>query len=438
MKRAKRSVASVVWGISCAAITLPASAQPVASGPETAAPIVLAYAPYLTDVAKTNLDLVAQRANLTVAEAQIEIAKVFPDPSLAPGVLQYDVTRQGNPTEATLTLNVPLQIGGQRGARIAFARAGASAAQADLAEFVRNLRGDAANAFVDAVHARDVLGRKRLTLESLERLVTVNQERVRAGDIGEVLLVQSRVEAEQFHAEVLEAEGEVRTSDLALLAFLGERGKALAQRTIDVQGELRVDERQYDLEALLATSRAQRPDLLGALRRVDAAQRQTTLTRANRIPDIAVSVFWQHNFEVNSATPVPAADLLGGALTVPLPFSRIYRGDLDAAYAGESQAVALQKSTEVHVELEVREALSKYEAAAARARLYSSGVLKDADSVLEKTLYNYQRGGATLVEVLVAQHTVNDVYLSYYDALADVAHARVALQQAAASWDDRL
>jgi cobalt-zinc-cadmium efflux system outer membrane protein len=87
------------------------------------------------------------------------------------------------------------------------------------------------------------------------------------------------------------------------------------------------------------------------------------------------------------------------------------------------------------VEKKVREAIARYEAAAARVRLYAKGVLVDADQVLEKSLYNYQRGGATLVEVLVAQRTDNDVYLSYYDSLADAAHALVSVEQASGSWD---
>jgi cobalt-zinc-cadmium efflux system outer membrane protein len=90
------------------------------------------------------------------------------------------------------------------------------------------------------------------------------------------------------------------------------------------------------------------------------------------------------------------------------------------------------------VEVEVRQAAAQFDKGAARVRLYTQGVLSDADKVLERTLYNYQRGGATLVEVLVAQRTVDNVYLAYYDALADSAHALVAVEQATAMSDLRL
>jgi cobalt-zinc-cadmium efflux system outer membrane protein len=67
--------------------------------------------------------------------------------------------------------------------------------------------------------------------------------------------------------------------------------------------------------------------------------------------------------------------------------------------------------------------------------LYSGGLLKDADRVLEARLYAYQRGGASLLEVIDAERTSADVYLSYAQALVDHAHALVALEQTAGIWD---
>ncbi|HVW27837.1 MAG TPA: TolC family protein [Polyangiaceae bacterium] len=391
---------------------------------------------YLADVGRGNLDLVAQRASVSVAVAQIAIARVFPDPQVTAGVLQYDVTGKGNPTETLVTLGVPLEIGGQRGARIAVAEANLSATRADVLEFVRGLLAEGATDYVEALHARYVLDRQRRTLASLERLVTVNQERFKAGDIGEAEVIQSRVEANQFRAAVLDSEGEVRAADIALVALLGTGASARLGREVELDGDLRhAADRHFSVDALVKTALANRPDLLAARRRVTAANRQIELARANRVIGVTLGATWQHNFEVGSAPPLPAADLIGGTITVPIPFSRLYRGELDAAYAGQDQARALARGTSVRVEAEVRQAITHYEAAAARVRLYTKGVLADADAVLEKTLYNYQRGGATLVEVLVAQHTDNDVYLSYYDSLADAARALIAVEQASGTWD---
>jgi cobalt-zinc-cadmium efflux system outer membrane protein len=392
---------------------------------------------YLSAVANGNLEIVAQRANVSLAEAQIEVARVFPDPQLTAGLYQYDITQRANPTASVVALNVPIQIGGQRGARIDFANAELTAAQSDLEDFLRQLRANAAGAFVDAIHAQLVLDRRDQTAQELEKLVAVNEQRFRVGDIGEALLLQSRVEARQSRADVLDAQGGVSAARFTVYGFLGTGARAWMGRDVGFDGDLKtMAERSFDVKSLVDKALALRPDLRAAKRRVNAAERQIDLAKANRVIDVGVGASWQHNFQVNSNTaPLPSSDFLGLTATVPLPFSRLYHGELNTAYATQSQNVAAERSAEVRVEAEVRAAIARYQAASDRVRLYTGGVLADADKVLEKTLYNYTRGGATLVEVLVAQHTDNDVYLAYYDALSDVSHALVSLEEAVGIWD---
>lgn len=387
---------------------------------------------YLRDVARGNVDLAAQRFNVSIAEAQVSVAKVFPDPVVTGGLLQYDLTQQSS-TASIVSVTLPVQIDGQRGARIHVAEAGVAAANADLEDFLRTVRANAANAFVDALHAKLVLERRKQTLASLEKLVDGNKHRVSAGDIGDLQLVQSRVEAEQFRAQVRDAEGEVRTFELGATQFLGA---SRPHDPISLSGDLKLAaDRTFDENALVALALKNRPDLRAAARRKTQAERNISLVRRNRFVDIAIGATWQHNFATTSPFPLPASDFIGTTLTIPIPISRLYHGDLDAAYAGESQAVELVRSVELRVETDVRQAVSRYSAAAARVKLYTGGVLSDADTVLDRTLYDYQRGNVRQLEVLEAQRTVNEVYLSYYDALADSAHALIAVEQSVGSWD---
>jgi outer membrane protein TolC len=92
-------------------------------------------------------------------------------------------------------------------------------------------------------------------------------------------------------------------------------------------------------------------------------------------------------------------------------------------------------SVQLRVEAEVRNAYSRYQPSVQRLQLYRGGMQKDADRVLEARLYAYQRGGATLLEVIDAERTSADVYLPYAQALVEHAHALVALEQAAGTWD---
>lgn len=385
---------------------------------------------YLAQVGSANLEFAAQRLNVPIAEAQIAVAKVFPEPVLSGGVASIDVSGNGSPTSYDVGLSQTIEIGGKRGARIEVASFQASQAKSDLEDFLRTLRAGATNDFIDALRTQMVLARKEQTQEAFQRLVAVNQERLRAGDIGQVAYLQSRVEAQRFRGEVLAAEGDAETARLALGLRLGSSAGA-----IPVAGTLRIPIRSFDAEMLVLRARTDRPDLASKRSAVEVARSKLRLAHANRWEDLTLNLGYIYSAPGSGAFAQPAFSALTFGLSIPLPLARIYNGEVDAAVAGTSQAPILLRQAELAVEIEVREALARYRAATRRVELYTGGVLADAERVAEATLYSYQRGGATLLEVLDSQRTVNEVYLAYFDALSEHAKALVAVETAAAMWD---
>lgn len=433
--RTNRRARAVLACALCAGLpgALTAPAPPARAAEARAA---LSLQTYLAQVAANNLDLAAQRANVPIAEAQIAVAKMFPDATITGGVSQVDVSGQDAPFMSTLGVNVPLELGGKRGARIAVAARQTAVTSQEVEDFYRTLRADAARAFVDGLYTRLVVERKRRTLESLERLVQVNRQRFQAGDIGEVAVIQSRVEAQRYHGEVLAAEAEVHAADLAVLQMLGSATPAqrAAIEPLPLRGDLRIPARTFDADKLVEQARSQRPDVRARQLAQDVAQARVGLAHANRWVDILATVSWQRSL-FSDPFASPQYDALAATLTVPLPLSRIYRGELDAALHTEVQARAQTQSILLRAEVEVRTSLARYQAAASQVALYTQGVLADADRVLAAILYSYQRGGATLLEVLTAQRTVDDVSLAYYGALADHARQLIAVELASGGWD---
>jgi cobalt-zinc-cadmium efflux system outer membrane protein len=62
-------------------------------------------------------------------------------------------------------------------------------------------------------------------------------------------------------------------------------------------------------------------------------------------------------------------------------------------------------------------------------------LLENAQSVRKGKIYSYNRGETSLLEVLNAQRTYNDIQQSYYETLFNRAVALVALEKAAGIWD---
>lgn len=418
-------------GLLCALLLL---AGPRHLSAQTAAR--LSFAGFIEEVRQRNLELVAQRHAVSVAEAQIAVAKVFPDPVLSGGLAQVDISGQSAPLMSTLGVTLPVELGGKRAGRVALARGEVRVAQAELGETWQRLRAAAATAYIDALAAQLVVERKRHTLASLERLVAVNEKRVQSGDVGDVALLQSRVECQRYRAEVLGADADARAARLALWTFLDrpplQDGGLPDLPPLD--GSLSIAPRQFDSARLLQAAEHERPDVQVRRRTSEAAGARVALAGRNRWIDVSLNVSWQRSL-FSDPFASPQYDALSAMLSLPLPLSRMYRGELTAAEHAAQQAAAQAEAAALRAAVEVAQALVRYRAAVERLSLYPQGMLNDAEHVHTAMLYSYQRGGASLLEVLAAQRTVDEVSLAYADALAEHARQLIALERAAGIWD---
>jgi cobalt-zinc-cadmium efflux system outer membrane protein len=396
------------------------------------AQVPLTLPTYLSRVGQSNLWLAAQRANVPLAEAQTVIAKAFPDPVLTAGLASLDVSGVGAQNNLTASVGVPLEWPTKRPARIALAEANTQVVNAELEDFVRLLRGGAATSWVDALFAERVLARRRQAAASLAELARVNEDRQREGAVSEVVVLQSRLEARRAQSEVLTAEGEARAARLKLQEQMGATEELPA-----LTGELRLSPRKFVAQDLIDGALKARPDLRARQRATDAATSQLQLARANRGVDFTVSLGWLGYTAgaPNSAFQGPPYQTVSALLSAPLPFSRVFDGELRAAHAAQQQTSAQQDAATLKVTLEVRAALTRYEAAAARLAQFDESLLTDSDRMLEMARYAFAQGSSRLTDLLSAQRTWTETYLAWEAALADHARALVALETAAGTWD---
>ncbi len=414
------------------ALTLAAFSKAQQDGP--ARPL-MTFADYLGDVLRSNLDLSAQRANIAISKAQVTTATARPDWSLDVGLPSIDVSNQGAPLTTSAGLTVPVELGGKRGARMRAATADVSTTTSDYEDAIRQLRATAANAFIDALGAREILQSKTKSLGQLDRIVGVNDQRLRVGDIGEIELAQSRVERDQFKADVISAESDVYRADLVFAQQLGQTDRLGTQMPVP-SGSLEIATKTFEVDQLVTQALQNRSDVVSRVRAVSAADQRIKLARANLVPDIAVSGEYTHTGTGTEGFAQPADNTIGTTVSLNLPISRrSHPGELEGARATRTQAALQLKSAQLKVEVEVRDAFESYQSSVRRLNVFRGGMLHDADRVLDARLYAYQRGGATLLEVIDAQRKSAEVYLAYSQALVEHAHALVRLEAAAGTWD---
>lgn len=76
-----------------------------------------------------------------------------------------------------------------------------------------------------------------------------------------------------------------------------------------------------------------------------------------------------------------------------------------------------------------------YELCSKQVEQYDNGLLRQAAEVMEGKNYSYQRGEVSLLEVLDAQRTYDEVQAQYIETLFNYSVALVELERAVGLWD---
>jgi len=269
------------------------------------------------------------------------------------------------------------------------------------------------------------------------------------GEIAEINAMQSRLEATTMLTDFYQTEVEYKNMLSDLVVFEGgmadvETGRAPSfpanatqtGHAPSLQGELPLVIRTYNLRDLIELAQDNRADLRAAIRNRELSAANLKLAKANRVIDLGLSIGFAHNtVALNEEGYAPKFNTVMAGVAIPLKFSNTNRGELRAAQYSEQQAEAMYNAILLQIRSEVEQCYNNYMSAIRQAQLYKNYALTDATAILEKKKYSYSRGETSLLEVLDAQRTANEVYQNYYEALFNANASLVELCRAVGMWD---
>jgi cobalt-zinc-cadmium efflux system outer membrane protein len=392
----------------------------LAAQPAGAPPDQVTIEQAVQEAVERNLNLLAERYNLSIADARIVTAKLRPNPVVSAGLDYVDFLRafnkenQGGPTEYNLRTDFILERGGKRERRIEVARSAREVAQLQLLNTTRTLVLDVQNAFVDVQQAKDNLVLARENLQAFQSIVEVNVARVRAGDLAKVELVRTQVAALQFQSAVRLTESKLKVAGNKLQSLMG---RAAPVPGFDVVGPVRRDADPVVLETVGAQASEMRPDLL-ALRK-DQARSQAEIRSQLAQGKVDFTVGTEYHREFHNGN----ANALGFFFSAPLPVFNRNQGEIERARKEQEQIQARIRAAEADVQNEVRNAWVQYATSRGLLESIEHDLLDQAREVRTTMEYSYRRGEASLVEFLDAQRAFNDARQSANDARADFARS---------------
>jgi len=387
---------------------------------------------YLSGVGKNNLDYIAEQYNVSIVAAGIESAKVFPDPEISLGAYDNQESTLHLGKGYSGMIGTSIELGGKRRARIGLARSQAEVAKALLQDFFRNLRADAAIAYFNALQQYHLFRVVEDSYRTMKQLADADSIRFKLGAISEIDARQSRLEAGSLLNNLFQGEADWKTALIQLSLYTG---KAQLDTFLLPSGDFNLD-RDFSLAALISEAQLNRTDAVAAQNAKTVAEKSLQLTKANRSIDLGLSAGVQYvGIATNEVAPTPAYRALIMGISMPLKFSNIYKGELNAGKYAIRQSELQYEQILLRIQHEVTRAYLNYKAAEKQVLQFNNGLLTEAEKVLSGKIYSYKRGEISLLDVLNAQRTYNVVQQSYYQSLYGYAEALILLERSAGIWD---
>lgn len=366
-----------------------------------------------------NLNLLAERYNVSIADARVLQAGLRPNPVFAYGqdyqnTFGTGVTNENNsgPSEWNTRVDFILERGGKRERRVELAKAQKSVAELQLLNTIRQLVLDVQNAFVDALAARDSLELANDNLNKFREVVAVNEARLKAGDIAEVELMRTRVAALQFETTVQQADLRRRSAVIRLLLLIGRSSNPAG---IELSGNLRDDRRPVVPEQLKEQALAHRPDLLAFIRDQARSQADLRLQLAQTKPDVDFGMMYHNQYGYANGHS------MGFFVSTAIPFWNRNQGEIERAKQEQAQIETRIRALQAQIDNEIQTAYQQYVTARNLMDRIQTQMLQQAHQVRDTTEYAYRRGEAPFIEFLDAERALNDAVQSYNDARADYA-----------------
>lgn len=394
--------------------------------------VPLTYRQYMERVVEGNLEYASEKLSVPAAKAEETAAKVFNDPNLSVSYFnnENNTLQMGEGVEVELSKTFSF---GKRGANISLARSESELAEALLADYFRNLRADATIAYMEALKQYELYEVKENAYRNIQMLAESDSIRFSLGQIREVDATQSRVEAGVLRNELSQAGAELRNafSNLSLLT-----GTFSTDTLFQPNAELRMKPRHFVLSDLVAVASEGRTDLVVALKNKEVATKALKVARQERNTDVDLSIAVSRNARVhNEEAPAPPFIGVTAGIAIPLKFSNFNKGAIRAARYRERQAEAQYQQALLQVQTEVVQAYRNYQSFAEQVGHYENGLLRQAREVMDGKIYSYNRGEVSLLEVLDAQRTYDDVQARYIEMLFNNSSALVELERSAGIWD---
>lgn len=364
-----------------------------------------------------NLELIAERYNIDMAEAEVIQARLFENPviSLEQNVYNrlngkyFDMGREG---EAVVEVEQLIYIAGQRNKRVRVEKLNKEMAVYQFEEVLRTLRSELNTKFIELYYTEKSLSVYDKEIDYLQRLLEVMKEQNEKGNIS--LLEKSRIQA--------------------LLLSLQQERNETSNRVISLQGDMKLllglnatevfepvfDEtvlKQVDIASIpfieLNNRLAERPDIKMARTNIQVSRANVSLQKSLAFPEVSLKGAYDRagNFCDNYFA-------IGLSVSVPI-FNR-NQGNIKSARLSVLQNTNREELARKQAENKLFTSYARLEKA---VKLYNTSnyeLERDFEKIIDGVNSNYSKRNISLLEFIDYYQAYKETCLQLYQTQKDV------------------
>ena len=214
------------------------------------------------------------------------------------------------------------------------------------------------------------------------------------------------------------------------------RGLNGSDTSYQPNGSLEYPIRDFTSAVLIDQARQNRYDLQAAIQSRTISEKMMQVVKSSRAMELGIQTGLVYNtIATNDIAPSPAHYAYNAGITVPLKLSSFNKGELQASELTVKQKEVACRDAEQVVISEVTQAFILYQSQKRQLEEFHAGLLTEAETILNNKIYSYKRGETSLLDVLNAQRTYNDIRKSFYETHYEYLAALIELERAAGIWD---
>lgn len=373
---------------------------------------------------RQNLELLMAKFGIAFNKGQQVTANLFPNPSASLGITTSPVQGRtlGSSGQIYPQIQQLFELAGKRGYRIESAAYGTQSAEAAFEDAVRQLGFAVKDAYYRTQLARERLALAEENRDRFSRIFEVNTIRFKKGYIAEVDLIRIRLQFIDFQSQVFQSIQETQSAQSDLRQLL----RVAPTTELDLTTALIYKRVDPDIGKLRAIAMDSRPDVRTKRSTLSQREAELRLAKAYRIPDVTIGA----GYAIQGSDGPDNSNQLAFSLGVPLPLFNRNQGGIMQAEAAMRIAGADLDKTQNQVENQVDVAYRNLIESRQLVEAFLGGVLDDARSTFTIVERAYERGGATLLDLLDAARTSRTIQQSYIEALFSYQRNVIQLESA--------